>query len=373
MEFTHDALIFTPDQVDLSRSPLRRSLRAETFTLGAFNPGLTRLPNGDLLLMVRIAEALKTPIFDGAVHAIRWTPQGYRLEGWPVAEVDMADPRQFALKRAGARLQGLTSISWLLPVQLTPDGRAIVAIHYDKAIEPRASYQDYGVEDARISRIDGRYWMTACSVSPERLGTSLYTSANGLDWTLEGLILDHLNKDMTFFEGRIEGRFWALTRPLGDGYFAYPEDLPWRGGPSINLAVSPDGLHWKPSEKPGLRARKACSASAKIGGGSPPVLTPQGWLTLYHGVESQGAVGEYRTFWALLDRDDPCVILRQEDEIALIEAKAALLEPLRHQTYIPSPVVFTTGLVEAGDHYIVASGEGDLACRMTQVPKERFR
>ena len=39
-----DFLIFTPDDVDLSRSPLRRSIDAPTYVLGAFNPGLARLP-----------------------------------------------------------------------------------------------------------------------------------------------------------------------------------------------------------------------------------------------------------------------------------------------------------------------------------------
>ena len=35
-------------------------------------------------------------------------------------------------------------------------------------------------------------------------------------------------------------------------------------------------------------------------------------------------------------------------------------------------VVFTTGIVNAGDHFIVASGELDLACRVTHIPNEKF-
>ena len=73
MTFSHDALIFSPGDVDLSRSPLAGKVDAETYVLGAFNPGMTRLPNGNLLLMVRVAEALKTPIHDQHIHAIRWT------------------------------------------------------------------------------------------------------------------------------------------------------------------------------------------------------------------------------------------------------------------------------------------------------------
>lgn len=35
-------------------------------------------------------------------------------------------------------------------------------------------------------------------------------------------------------------------------------------------------------------------------------------------------------------------------------------------------VVFTTGLVDGGDHYIVASGKGDLACRITHLRTSVF-
>ena len=44
-EYAVDRLIFGPDDVDLSRSPLAGHLGAETYVLGAFNPAMTRLPN----------------------------------------------------------------------------------------------------------------------------------------------------------------------------------------------------------------------------------------------------------------------------------------------------------------------------------------
>jgi predicted GH43/DUF377 family glycosyl hydrolase len=214
--------------------------------------------------------------------------------------------------------------------------------------------------------------MTVCSCSAERHGTSLYTSDDGVDWTLEGLVLDHQNKDMLLFEGRVDGRFWALTRPMGEMYFAYPDEAAFAGGPVIQLASSPDALHWKPCDRPGVRARKGSTSAAKVGGGTPPIRTADGWLMLYHGVEPRGKVGVYRTFWALLDADDPATILRLEDEVPLIEADAELTAPIADRLYLPSPVVFSTGIVEAGDAYIVASGEADLACRITHIPKTRF-
>ena len=54
----------------------------------------------------------------------------------------------------------------------------------------------------------------------------------------------------SLFEGKVAARFVALTRPLGEVYFAYPEASPYAGGPSIHLAASPDALHWKPLDRP---------------------------------------------------------------------------------------------------------------------------
>ena len=362
-----DRLVLMPDDIDLSRSPLAGHLDAETYVLGAFNPGMTRLANGNLLMMVRIAEALRTPIYDGHVHAIRWTDGRYVLDAWPLDLADTADPRKFLLRGGGWKIMALTSLSWLLPVELSSDGLEVVEIHYARAVAPNHSFQCYGVEDARISKVGDRYLMTTCSVSPERHSTTLYASGNGLDWMFEAIVLDHQNKDMVIFEGLIDGQYWAQTRPLGDLYFAYPPGSEWRAGPSINLATSPDALHWKPHMEPGLRPHSGTVATARMGGGTPPILTDDGWLCLWHGVEPKEIVGIYRTYWSILDRSNPAKVIRTNDR-PLLEANTSLTLPLEDQMYIRD-VVFTTGIADAGDHYVVASGEADLACRITHIPK----
>jgi predicted GH43/DUF377 family glycosyl hydrolase len=373
-KFAVDQLVITPPMIDLSRSPLAGQFDAETYVLGAFNPALTRLANGNLLLVVRIAEALRTPVFDGRVHAIRWDDGGYVLDGWPLEFADTADPRKFMVHGGGWKIMALTSLSWLLPVEMSPDGLDIVAWHYDRAVAPAGTWQCYGLEDARISRVKGRYWMTTCSVSPERHATTLYSSDDALDWTFEGIVLDHQNKDMLIFEGLIAGKYWAQTRPLGDLYFAYPPGSKWRAGPSINLASSPDCRHWQPHLKPGIRPRADTNETARMGGGAPPILIEvagkRGWLSLWHGVEPKEIVGIYRTYWSLLDPDDPARELAT-GKMPLIEADPALTAPLEELMYLRD-VVFTTGILDAGDHFIVASGEADLACRITHVPKVVF-
>jgi predicted GH43/DUF377 family glycosyl hydrolase len=127
-----------------------------------------------------------------------------------------------------------------------------------------------------------------------------------------------------------------------------------------------------PHVQPGIRPRAGTRATARIGGGTPPILTQvagkRGWLTLWHGVEPKQIVGIYRTYWSLLDAEEPWKVIAA-GETPLIEPNAALTEPIRHQMYLDD-VVFTTGIVEEDDHFIIASGEADLACRVTHVPKD---
>jgi predicted GH43/DUF377 family glycosyl hydrolase len=87
-------------------------------------------------------------------------------------------------------------------------------------------------------------------------------------------------------------------------------------------------------------------------------------------VEPQEAVGIYRTYWSLLDRNDPSIVLRTQ-HVPLLEADPELTAPYEAQMYV-FDVVFTTGIANAGDHYVVASGEADLACRITHIHKAIF-
>lgn len=367
-----DWIIFSPDDIDLSRSPLRKGIDTGTYVLGAFNPAMTTLPNGNLLLMVRVAEALSNPVRSDEIHAIRWSDGRYLTDAYTLGEVVTDDPRKFTIKKFEPNIvYALTSLSWLLPVEITPDGREIFKVHYDKAIAPDRTSQEYGIEDARISRVNEKYYMTTCTVSSERHGTTLFISDDGLNYTFAGIILDHQNKDMLLFEGKARDTYYALTRPLGSLYFATGKDSEWLPGPSINLASSPDLLHWKPFDKPFIRAGKASRFGNRIGGGTPPILTGKGWLMLYHGVENKGKVGIYRTYWAMLDKEEPWKIIEHEDKMALLEAEEELTAGMKEKIYLED-VVFTTGIVETDGHFLVASGELDLACRMSRIPKEIF-
>lgn len=110
----------------------------------------------------------------------------------------------------------------------------------------------------------------------------------------------------------------------------------------------------------------------KIGGGAQPIRADRGGFMMDHSVEMRETVGVYRAFWALRDRDEASRILGLEDAPASRAANHERTRPIANQTYLPTPLVFTTGVADAGDHDSVASGEADLACRIAHMPKALF-
>jgi len=75
------------------------------------------------------------------------------------------------------------------------------------------------------------------------------------------------------------------------------------------ISYSPDLRYWG-GHKVILEARRGGWWDAnKIGLCSPPIETPQGWLTIYHGVRQTAAGSIYRLGLALFDLEKPEVCL----------------------------------------------------------------
>ena len=371
---TLDKIVFKPRDINLSKSPLRNGIDRETYVLGAFNPGMTRLPNGNMLLMVRVAEALKDISLKEKSFSVIRKPvgSGFMIEEYDSANFCTDDPRKYLSKEyTHTKIYALTSYSWLLPVEFSEDATELIKIHYDKILQPETTYQEYGMEDARITKINDKFYLTVCCVGSERHSTALYVSDNGLDYNNLGIIQDHQNKDMVLFPKKIGDFYYALTRPLGDHFFISSAEASLLPGPSINIARSPDLLHWKPLESPLITMRKNSRISKRLGAGSQPLLTEKGWLILFHGVDDLGGVGQYNTYWALLDKDDPSLILKMDIKNPVLQANYDLTDGLDDNRYVEN-IVFTTGINELEDKYIIASGELDLYCRITHISKSWF-
>lgn len=359
-----DYLILEPSDIDLSRSPLREGIKEETYVLGVFNPGMERLPNGNIIFMVRIAEALKINSLAKEHSFVRWDKNiGFTYEKLSHEDLDISDPRKFIYKHNFNKTYCLTSFSWLLPVELNSSASEVVKIHYDKAITPTNESQEYGIEDARITRIGDTYYITACGVSSSRHSTILYKSEDGLNYEYCGIILDHQNKDMVLFPEKIGDYYYALTRPLGDHYFYSKENFV---GPSIQMSKSPDLIHWGPVEEFKMCVDKKNDDIMKLGGGAPPIKYQESWLVLFHTANQKGNVGMYNTYFMLLDLLNPSVIKEVDLLHPFLSSNPELTNHLDELKYMED-VVFTTGAIIDKDNMVIASGELDLCCRITKM------
>jgi beta-1,2-mannobiose phosphorylase / 1,2-beta-oligomannan phosphorylase len=361
---TEDYLIFEPADIDLSKSPLRKSIKEETYILGVFNPGMERLPNGNIILMVRVAEALSDTTQSEYFSYIRWDKEkGFLCEKLSYADLDTSDPRKYIYKHNINKTYSLTSFSWILPVELNSTADKIEKIHYDKAVIPVNDNQEYGIEDARLSKIGDTYYMTACSVSSFRQSTVLYKSSDGINYDYMCMVLDHQNKDMVLFPEKIGDYYYALTRPMGEHYFYSNNNFV---GPSIQMSKSPDLIHWAPVEKFRMLENRKINGIMKTGGGAQPGKYNNSWLVLFHVVKEKDEIGIYDTYYMLLDESDPTVIKEIELAKPLLSSNSTLTNHLNEIKYMDD-VVFTTGLLMDNDEIIFASGELDLCCRMTKM------
>jgi len=179
---------------------------------------------------------------------------------------------------------------------------------------------------------------------PDNLTRSgIATSADLLHWSFHSFVspanIDDRNGIL--FPEKIGGRFAILRRPLH--YVGPKYNTP---GPSIWLSFSSDLQTWS---DPTLLARPEFPwEDNRIGGSTPPIKTPQGWLLLYHAVQSlttspylprQNAV-IYRLGAMLLDLQDPTRILAR--------SSMPIMQPETYYEktglYIPN-VIFPTGAV----------------------------
>ena len=190
----------------------------------------------------------------------RWDPAGGLTVDWvPDAELDPIDPR--VVRRKADGLVRLTFTSHLRVVRCG-DGRAVREVT-DVTFRPQAEVEEFGVEDPRITPLDGRFYFTYVAVSRHGPATALASTADFRTFERHGVIFCPENKDVVLFPEQIGGAYAALHRPVCGTPFTRPE---------MWVARSPDLIHW------GAHAPLAVSGgewqSGRVGAGPPPVRVP---------------------------------------------------------------------------------------------------
>jgi predicted GH43/DUF377 family glycosyl hydrolase len=174
-----------------------------------------------------------------------------------------------------------------------------------RAAPERHPEELWGIEDPRLTWLEEeRAWAVAYTAY-SRTGplVSLALTEDFRTFRRLGAVLPPEDKDAALFPRRFDGRWAIIHRPT-----------PVRGNASMWISYSPDLRHWGELTLM-LEAREGAWWDArKVGLGPPPLETADGWLIMYHGVHQTAAGGLYRVGLALLDLDDPRIMLRRSDE-----------------------------------------------------------
>ena len=320
--------------------------------VGVFNPGAIAVDD-EVVLLVRVAERPRERR-PGFTALPRWdTESGPAIDWFLDEELEPLDPRIVRRKRDG--LVRLTFISHIR-IMRSKDGRSIDS--ESGRFVPEGEYEEFGVEDPRITRISDVFYITYIAVSRHGAATALASTRNFREFERHGIIFYPENKDVVLFPDKINGEYVALHRPNAATPFTMPE---------MWLARSPDLIHWGRQEH--FHGGASTWEAGRIGAGTPPVRTPKGWLEIYHGnckTHGESDVGAYSAGALLLDLDDPQRVIARSPEPILVPET-----DFERKGFMPN-VVFPTGIVERGDTYLVYYGAADAATAVVELSRSEL-
>jgi beta-1,2-mannobiose phosphorylase / 1,2-beta-oligomannan phosphorylase len=314
--------------------------------IGVFNPGVIETEDG-VVLLVRVAEQARERR-QGFTALPRWDiDHGKIFIDWTKdSDLIPVDVRVVQLKDNGRVRLNFTSH---LRVMHSRDGRKIEK--EGAWLKPENVYEEFGIEDPRITRIDGIYYFTYVAVSRHGVATALGSTRDFKSFKRHGIIFPPENKDVVLFPEKIGNQYCALHRPSGATRFTYPE---------MWVATSPDLLHW--GNHQALLGGSEAWDIGRIGAGSPPIRTDAGWLEIYHGNSKNLAtpeggrqradIGTYAGAALLLDLKTPSRITGRSGPLFVPETE------FECEGFVPN-VVFPTGVVERDGRLLIYYGAAD--------------
>jgi beta-1,2-mannobiose phosphorylase / 1,2-beta-oligomannan phosphorylase len=298
------------------------------------NPGVFRF-NGKIWMLCRVAErtrqekgSIMVPVFnqEGEIDILTFG------ENDPL--LDASDPRVISYDGKNY----LTTLSHLRLVN-SSDGRFFKEAEGYPPIMGEGALEAYGIEDCRVTQINGGYHLTYTKVSEIAVGVGYMFTADWKKFEHRSMIFPPHNKDCAIFDSRINGKYFALHRPSS----------PELGGNYIWIAESPDLLHWG-NHRCVAVTRPGMWDSARVGAGAAPLATSEGWLEIYHGADADN---RYCLGALLLDRNDPSKVIARSHE--------PIMEPIMEyeKKGFFGNVIFTNGHIVEGDKITIYYGASD--------------
>src|SRR5438552_2358163 len=136
---------------------------------------------------------------------------------------------------------------------------------------PFAAYEEFGVEDPRVTHMDGEYLITYSAYSRNGVRIALAKTTDFSHVERISLITEADYRNVVIFPEKFDGLYARLDRP-------HSEIAPW----SIWISYSPDLRFWGESELI-MRPEPYHWDEMKIGPGAPPIKTEQGWRSISNG------------------------------------------------------------------------------------------
>jgi predicted GH43/DUF377 family glycosyl hydrolase len=355
--------------------------RPDFEVIGVFNAGVARLGD-EVVLLLRVAErpvaagpdVVLCPIYDVDAGAIIVRPFARDDPRY-----DFSDPRLIVVRaprpRTSARETPPTSSGSLHDADASPaqgqDPNRLIAVetyltsishlrlarssdglHFRigdaPALGPAHHYETFGLEDPRITCLDGTYHVQYVAVSPLGVTTCLAATRDFESFDRRGVIFHPDNKDVAIFPSRIGDRFYALHRPHSSLFLRN----------DIWLAESPDLLCWG-NHRHLLATRDGMWDEVRLGAGAVPVRLDEGWLAIYHGADGNN---RYCLGAVLLDAEQPWRVLARSDTPLFAP------ETDYERTGFFGGVVFTCGLLCEDDKLKIYYGAADTSLCCAEIP-----
>ncbi len=252
-----------------------------------------------------------------------------------------------------------------LVLALSSDGLEIDEILDRPAIAREAPYEEWGVEDPRITWLEDeqRYAITYTGYSPAGPRVCLITTDDLLApgrYRRHGPRIAGDNKNCVVFPEKVDGQYVILHRPM-------PRIVCTR--------VSSLETEWPVNGVPLIGPRPESWRSSRVGAGAPPIRTRLGWLFPFHGATTIEEGNVYSMGWCVLDLNNPETVLYVSDAPALVPEAPYEIElrdipqadPANFRTGVR--VVFPQGLVELRDDLLIYYGAADVSVAGARVRK----
>jgi predicted GH43/DUF377 family glycosyl hydrolase len=249
-------------------------------------------------------------------------------------------------------------------------------------LAPEFAYEKKGVEDPRITFLNGTYYLFYTAYDGKNALIAYATSKNLINFNKHGLISPKISydkaedifrqskikeryrmfeiyykekkgknillyeKDASLFPQKFKGKFALIHRILpGIQLISFKKfsDLTesyWRHYLShLGENVIIDPMYWYESRN--------------IGGGGPPIKTKAGWLIIYHAVEDLPVGKIYHAGAALLDLNNPLKVIGR-----LKEPLFSPTAPWEKKGFVNN-VVFPTAAIVKNNRLYIYYGAGD--------------